>query len=183
MSTSVNAETYDQWHSISMLPTKKDNFLNLKHFLTQFFTIDGPRYHFRAKYGKRKRESEKRSKQFNEIEAKMCFFPSPKGRSNWMIYCTSCYSPEWNTTLASTNTSNRTGPVIFTGGVIMAPNLPIGIKRRLRYPGLRKLMNSFKKLTDCVVWLIDQFKTSQTCGKCLLKGDEHPQLSRSCCTK
>lgn len=68
--------------------------------------------------------------------------------------------------------------LIFIGSANMAANSPIGIKKRLRCPGVRKLMNSFKKLNNCVVRFVDEFKTSQTCGKCFRAFDRRTKRDR-----
>ena len=68
--------------------------------------------------------------------------------------------------------------LIFLGAAQMAPNSPIGIKKRLRCPGVRKLLNSFKKLHNCVVVMVDEFKTSQTCAKCFRPFDRRTSKDR-----
>lgn len=66
----------------------------------------------------------------------------------------------------------------FIGSANMAPNSPIGIKRRLRCPGTRKLVKSFKKLGNVTVRFVDEFKTSQTCGKCFRAFDPRTKRNR-----
>lgn len=84
--------------------------------------------------------------------------------------------------------TRKLASLIFIGAAQMAANSPIGIKKRLRCPGVRKLMNSFKKLNNCVVRFVDEFKTSQTCAKCfkpfnpLTKNDRY-KVCRQCIPK
>lgn len=68
--------------------------------------------------------------------------------------------------------------LILLGAAEMAPNSPIGIKKRLRCPGVRKLTNSFKKLNNCVVRKVDEYKTSQTCAKCFRPFDRRTKKDR-----
>lgn len=170
------------------------------------FTIDGPKYHFRAKYGKRKRKSEKWTKQFIELEqqdrSRYVFFPSPKGRLNWMSYIVhrvKMMQPgmqvfsmrkyihlRLDKYIEENRASDRIAAfltrklpsLIFIGSANMAANSPIGIKKRLRCPGVRKLINSFKKLGICVIRLIDEFNTSQTCAKCFHGFDRRTRKDR-----
>lgn len=137
-------------------------------------TIDGPKYHFRAKYNKRKRKSDKWSQLFTQQEQldrqQYPFIPSPKGRSNWMCYIihrVKMMQPGMQVYTArkfirlrldkhieETRASDRIAALltrklsslIFVGAAEMAPNSPIGVKKRLRCPGTRKLLASFKKL-------------------------------------
>lgn len=43
----------------------------------------------------------------------------------------------------------------------MVPNFPMGVNYRMRCPGTRKLVNSSKKLRDCVLIVKDQYNTSE----------------------
>ncbi|XP_055302910.1 uncharacterized protein LOC129568699 [Sitodiplosis mosellana] len=169
-------------------------------------TIDGPKYHFRAKYGKRKRKSEKWLRLFTELEQhdrnQYPFYPSPKGASNWMsyiehrvkmlqpgmeVYTARKYirlnldkhieETRASDTIAAFLT-RKLPSLIFLGAAQMAPNSPIGIKKRLRCPGVRKLLNSFKKLHNCVVVMVDEYKTSQTCAKCFRPFDRRTKKDR-----
>lgn len=67
--------------------------------------------------------------------------------------------------------TNKKPSMIYLGAGQMAPNSPIGIKRRLRCPGTRKLLASFKKLGNCVVRFVDEWNTSQHCAKCIERFD------------
>lgn len=68
--------------------------------------------------------------------------------------------------------------LILLGAAQMAPNSPIGIKKQLRCPGTRRLLNSLKKLNNCVVRFVDEFKTSQTCAKCFRAFDPRTKKDR-----
>lgn len=68
--------------------------------------------------------------------------------------------------------------LIFIGAANMAPNSPIGIKKRLRCPGVRKLVNSFRKLGNCCIRMVDEWKTSQTCAKCFQPFDRRSKFDR-----
>lgn len=68
--------------------------------------------------------------------------------------------------------------LIFFGAAESAPNSPIGIKKQLRCPGVRKLLNSFKKLNNCIVRMVDEYNTSQTCAKCFRRFDRRTKRDR-----
>lgn len=78
------------------------------------------------------------------------------------------------------NLVNNGPSLIFIGNVDMAPNSPIRIKKHMRCPGLRKLINAFKKRSNCVVIPVDEYFTSQTCAKCYGRFDRN---TRSHCFK
>lgn len=48
----------------------------------------------------------------------------------------------------------------------MAPNSPIGIKKFKRCPQIRAIIRCAKKYIDCVVRLVPEHFTSQTCANC-----------------
>lgn len=56
--------------------------------------------------------------------------------------------------------------IIFCGGVEMAPNSPIGIKKNRRCPGTRHLETSVKKLGHSDFIRVNEDYTSQTCATC-----------------
>lgn len=56
------------------------------------------------------------------------------------------------------------------------PNSPIKIKKHVRCPGTRKLLNAFKKRGNVVVRFVDEYMTSQLCGRCF---NRFPQWTRS----
>lgn len=62
--------------------------------------------------------------------------------------------------------TNNQPSIIFLGGAPLAPNRPIGIKRRKRCPGTRKFLVSVKKLGHSIVIFVDEYNTSQTCANC-----------------
>lgn len=74
-------------------------------------------------------------------------------------------------------TENRP-TIAFIGSATMAANSPIGIKRRLRCPGTRRLVRSFKKLGNVIVRFVDEWKTSQTCAKCFWPFDRQTKRDR-----
>lgn len=155
------------------------------HFTQENFTIDGPKYHFRAKYNICKRKSEKWSRLLTEQEqrdrSQYAFFPSAKGRAHWMYYIIhrakmlqpgmQVYTQrkfirlQLDKYIEENRASDKIAvfltrklpSLILLGAAQMAPNSPIGIKKRLRCPGVRRLLNSFKKLNNCVVRRIQYF--------------------------
>lgn len=176
-------------------------------FIQENIKIDGPKYHFRAKYNKRKRKSEKWLDSFSKKEKddfkRYPFFPSSKGhRNHWMNYiehrvkmlgpAMQAYSQRkyirlrLDKHIEEVRASDKIAGIltrllpclIFLGAAQMAPNSPIGIKKRQRCPGVRKLLNSFKKLHNCVVVMVDEFKTSQTCAKCFRAFDRRTRADR-----
>lgn len=56
--------------------------------------------------------------------------------------------------------------IIYMGAGQIAANSPISIRKHVRCPGTRKLIGAFKKLGNCVVRMVDEFKTSQMCARC-----------------
>lgn len=177
------------------------------YFLTQEnITINGPAYHFRAKYNKRKKKSDKWTRLFTEQEQhdrnQYPYFPSPKGRSNWMCYIEhrvkmmppgmQVYTQRkfirlrFDKYIEENRASDRIAAfltrtlasLIFIGAANMAPNSPIGIKKRLRCPGVRKLINSFRKMGNCCIKMVDEWKTSQTCAKCFKPFDRRTKKDR-----
>lgn len=56
--------------------------------------------------------------------------------------------------------------LVFLGAAELHPSRPIGIKGQKRCPGVRKLVNSIKKLGNCAVVFVDEYFTSQTCANC-----------------
>lgn len=183
-----------------------DPLFDLIFFTQENITINGPKYHFRTKYNIRERKSEKWQRLFIENEQndrnQYIFYPSPKGRSNWMNYIEhrakmlrqgmQVYTQRKFIRLSldkhieENRASDRIAAfltrtlssLILLGAAQMAPNSPIGIKKRLRCPGVRKLLNSLKKLNNCVVRMVDEFNTSQTCAKCFRPFDRRTRKDR-----
>lgn len=67
--------------------------------------------------------------------------------------------------------TNNEPSIVFLGNGETPPNSPIKIKKHTRCPGTRKLVNSFKKRSNCVVLSVDEYFTSQTCAKCFGRFD------------
>lgn len=146
------------------------------------------------------------SKGFTELEQRhlnsFIWKPSPKGRFKWKFYIENrvallesgmavyasykytrlklskyIESNRASDNIAKSLTNNKPS-AIFIGGANTAPNSPIGIKKRLRCPGTRKLVNSFKKLGNCVIIFVDEWMTSQTCSKCFTRFDRRTRSHR-----
>lgn len=62
--------------------------------------------------------------------------------------------------------TNHSPTLIHFGGAEMAANSPIGMKKNLRAPGNRRMLRSYRKCRGCFVNIVDEYYTSQTCGKC-----------------
>jgi len=56
--------------------------------------------------------------------------------------------------------------LVWLGGGTFAANSPISIKKHVRCPGLRKLLGAFKKRSNVIVRIVDEYMTSQLCGRC-----------------
>lgn len=74
-------------------------------------------------------------------------------------------------------TGNRPA-LMHLGAAEMAPNSPIGIKKGLRCPGTRKMLRSYRKCAHCKVNMVDEYYTSQTCGKCYARFDRRTKKHR-----
>lgn len=74
--------------------------------------------------------------------------------------------------------TNNQPSIIFFGGAPLAPNRPIGIKRRKRCPGTRKFLVSAKKLGHSKVIFVDEYNTSQTCANCFRHFPRHTRPHR-----
>lgn len=48
----------------------------------------------------------------------------------------------------------------------VAPSSPISIKKFMRCPGTRKLLDAFRRRGNCIVRMVDEYMTSQHCAKC-----------------
>lgn len=163
-------------------------------------------YHWLAKFGiinsKRERWSKNYKTSENQYLHSFLWMPSPKGKDTWKsyikyriemleqamnVYATRKYS---RTKLYHYMESNRASDKVATkltkgkptiamvGSADMSPNSPIGIKKRLRCPGTRKLVKSFKKLGNCIVMFVDKYFTSQTCAKCFKRFDPATKRNR-----
>lgn len=63
--------------------------------------------------------------------------------------------------------------LVFIGSTQFSPSSPI--KGYVRCPGLKRLVRCFKKKRNCVVILVDEYRTSQVCGKCFKAFDKKMQ--------
>lgn len=64
---------------------------------------------------------------------------------------------------------------IGSGGSTPASSI-IRVKKHVRCPGTRKLLGAFKKRSDCVIRMVDEWMTSQHCARCFKR---FPQNTRS----
>lgn len=67
--------------------------------------------------------------------------------------------------------TNYQPSIVFFGNGETPPNSPIKIKKHVKCPGSRKLINAFKKRGNCTVIPTDEYYTSQTCGRCFGRFD------------
>lgn len=74
--------------------------------------------------------------------------------------------------------TNKEPSIVMLGAAEMNPNRPIGIKRKEQCPGVRKLLNSIKKLGHSLVMFIDEYFTSQTCANCFGRFDRNTRCNR-----
>lgn len=58
------------------------------------------------------------------------------------------------------------------------PNCPFKIKKHVRAPGTRRLLNSLKKRKNIHVMRVDEYMTSQTCAKCGTRFDQRTRKHR-----
>lgn len=56
--------------------------------------------------------------------------------------------------------------ILFIGAGKWSPNSPISIRKYVRVPGTHKLVAAIQKRGDCFVIMVDEWKTSQLCGRC-----------------
>lgn len=56
--------------------------------------------------------------------------------------------------------------IVYLGAGQWSPNSPISIRKHVRCPGTRKLIGAIKKRGDCFIRMVDEWKTSQLCGRC-----------------
>lgn len=60
--------------------------------------------------------------------------------------------------------------LVFIGATQFSPSSPI--KGYVRCPGLKRVVTFFKKKRNCVVIMVNEYNTSQVCGKCFRKFDK-----------
>lgn len=58
------------------------------------------------------------------------------------------------------------------------PNSPFKIKKNIRAPGTRRLLNCFKKRNNIYVMRVDEYMTSQTCARCTTRFDRRTKSHR-----
>lgn len=73
---------------------------------------------------------------------------------------------------------NHKPAIIYFGCGRIPPNSPISIQKHVRCPGNRKLIGAFKKRNNCVVKMVNENFTSQTCGRCFKRFDPHTKRFR-----
>lgn len=61
---------------------------------------------------------------------------------------------------------NHKPAIVFIGAGHIAANSPISIRKHVRCPGTRKLVEAFEKRGNCYVFMVDEWRTSQLCGRC-----------------
>lgn len=179
----------------------------LCHFQVNY-TISSKQYHWLTKEKVRKRQAKRWTAEFTRIEENdrnnrnlYAVMPSPMGH-RWKDYIRhrlkmhnrgiAAYTTEKYTRLnfdkyvrsnsvcdsiAQMYTGNRPTLMHF-GAAEMSPNSPIGIKKNLRCPGTRKMLRSYSKCRHCKVNMVDEYYTSQTCGKCYGRFDRRTRAHR-----
>lgn len=70
---------------------------------------------------------------------------------------------------------NHKSALIFVGAGGNDANSPIRIKKHVKCPGTRKLVHTLKRRSNCVIRMVDEWMTSQHCGKCFTR---FPQWTR-----
>lgn len=73
---------------------------------------------------------------------------------------------------------NHKPAIIYFGSGNFAPNSPISIKKHVRCPGTRKLIEAFMKRGNCIVRMVDEYLTSQTCAKCFERFERRTKAFR-----
>lgn len=68
--------------------------------------------------------------------------------------------------------------IVFFGSSETPANCPIKIKKHVRAPGGRELLNSFKKRRNVVVVPVNEDFTSQTCARCFGRFDKRTRSHR-----
>lgn len=74
---------------------------------------------------------------------------------------------------------NHKSAIIYIGsGGSTQANSIIRIKKYVRCPGTRKLIEAFKKRGNCVIRMVDEYLTSQTCANCFGRFDRRTKPYR-----
>lgn len=74
--------------------------------------------------------------------------------------------------------TNGKPTLMHFGAAEISPSSPIGIKKGLRCPGTRKMIRSYRKCPGCMVNMVDEYYTSQTCAKCFGRFDPRTKRHR-----
>lgn len=61
---------------------------------------------------------------------------------------------------------NHKPAIIYVGAGQIAANSIISIRKHVRCPGTRKLVEAFNKRGTCLIRMVDEYMTSQHCAKC-----------------
>lgn len=76
---------------------------------------------------------------------------------------------------------NNKSALVLIGAANMSPSSPI--KKYQRCPGTRKLATSLKKKRNCDIVFVDEYKTSQKCGRCFQQFPDGTRADRMKCCK
>lgn len=76
---------------------------------------------------------------------------------------------------------NNKSALVLIGAANMSPSSPI--KKHQRCPGTRKLAISVKKKRNCDIVFVDEYKTSQKCGRCFQQFPDGTRANRMKCCK
>lgn len=71
--------------------------------------------------------------------------------------------------------------IIYMGTGEIPANCPFSIKKHVRCPGTRKLLEAFKKRFNCAIRMVDEFRTSRLCPKCLTRFGGKPNNRYKTC--
>lgn len=75
------------------------------------------------------------------------------------------------------NLANHKPSIVYIGAGGSTPgNSPIKVKKHVRCPGTRKLIEAFKKRANCVIRMVDEYMTSQHCARCF---KQFPRATRN----
>lgn len=156
--------------------------------------INSKQYHYRTKHWYRQKKRKRLTAAFTAEERRVLHsfgqIPSPLGTSwknyvqyrlNVMEQGIAAYTTKQYTRIRLDHyiETNRTvdkvvgkmvhyqSAVVFVGAANWSPSSPIKIKKHVRAPGVRKIVQALKKRGNCYVIFVDEFMTSQHCGRCV----------------
>lgn len=72
--------------------------------------------------------------------------------------------------------TNKESSILFIGGAEFSPNSPI--KGHVRCPGVRKIIKNARKFPNVDYVFVDEYMTSQHCGKCNYRFDQDTRKDR-----